>query len=344
MPPIVVVVAALLPEHKELRALGFDRDLDNLRFLHRARDLAAVGRPVLRARAATDDEPSFGERLLGRRNAEPEHVGARGPASGHAKLQVDVHIGVVHAEERSRFHGGVRRVGGMIGYPQVPVATARLERGDRVDELKILRRWSSLQLVPAVQQWLGLIAIRLANLGDGGLILRFAGGSLHGIFPEDKPAAFVQPRGQPAPHTRRACLGLDPVGAGWVHRAIPPPRFLDRVRGDLVVLLDLICRDEEFLACCVERARAAVGWQPIGARLHTEQLAERVGILATVQPSHRGAAAGVGQRLAGHDDHLGEILQQVGLGSGHKLLGVFRRHLTRVQDVEHLPPAVGRVG
>ena len=74
MPPIVVVVAALLPEHKELRALGFHRDLDNLWLLHRARDLAAVGRLILRTRAATDDKPSLGERLLGRRDAEPEHV------------------------------------------------------------------------------------------------------------------------------------------------------------------------------------------------------------------------------------------------------------------------------
>ena len=39
-----------------------------------------------------------------------------------------------------------------------------------------------------------------------------------------------------------------------------------------------------------------------------------------------------------------KILQQIGLRSGRDLLGVFRRHLACIQDVEHLPPAVGRVG
>ena len=263
MPPIVVVVAALLPEHKELRALSLDRDLDNLWFLHRTCDLAAVGRPVLRPRTATDDKPSLGERLLRRRDAEPEHVGARRPAARHTKLQVDVHIGVVDTEERPCFNGRVRRVGRVVGHPQIPVTTAHLECVHGVIELEILWGWGALQFLPAVQERLGLLGIRLANIGGGSLILRLAGGRLHGMFPQNEPAAVVQSRGEPAPRTRRACLGLHPVGARWMHRAIPPPRLLDRGRGDLVVLLDLICGDEELLARCVERARAAVGRQPV---------------------------------------------------------------------------------
>ncbi len=67
-------------------------------------------------------------------------------------------------------------------------------------------------------------------------------------------------------------------------------------------------------------------------------------VFPPVEPSHGDGAARVSQNLAGHNERLGEIVEQLGLGGGVELRLVLRGHLSRVQDAQHLLPAIGGVG
>ena len=76
-----------------------------------------------------------------------------------------------------------------------------------------------------------------------------------------------------------------------------------------MILLDLIGRDEEPFARGVESARAAIGGQASWWRLHPQQFTQRIQVLAAVEAPHGGAAAGVCQRLASHDDRPTKVVE-----------------------------------
>ena len=70
---------------------------------------------------------------------------------------------------------------------------------------------------------------------------------------------------------------------------------------------------------------------------------DRIGVFPTVEPPHGDRSAGVGECLASHDERMGEVIEEVGLGSRIELFLIFRRHLTGVEHIEHLLPSLGRL-
>ena len=115
----------------------------------------------------------------------------------------------------------------------------------------------------------------------------------------------------------------------------------NRISADRFVLFELAGGHEQACADGVEGQRARVGRQVAHIDLHPEQIAERVFVFATVEPSHRDPASLIGEALASDDHRLGEHVEEVGLGRRLRL-GLFGgRHLTRVECTEHLLPPLG---
>ena len=120
-------------------------------------------------------------------------------------------------------------------------------------------------------------------------------------------------------------------------------RGRDRRAADREILLELVARHEKPRADRVEGAGACVGWQARRVDLDAEQVAERVAILAAVEPTDERDLALVADRLAGGGEGLRKIGEELELGVGLGLRLFGGGHLAGIEDAKHLLPAFGRL-
>ena len=120
-------------------------------------------------------------------------------------------------------------------------------------------------------------------------------------------------------------------------------RFTQCLGPQAAVELELIRRHEERSARRVEIARATVCRQAAHIDLHSQQVADRIGILAPVQPPHRDHALRIIQSTPRRHHHLRKVFKQISLRILGRLFLILRRHLTRIDRIEHLLPLLSRL-
>ncbi len=107
------------------------------------------------------------------------------------------------------------------------------------------------------------------------------------------------------------------------------------------ILFELIARHKKAGARRVEAGGVLVRRQFAHRDRHAQQFPQRVAILSLIQPAHRNDALCISEIPSGHDHGPRQILQKIRLRIRHWLFLLFRRHLARIQRIEHLLPAFG---
>ena len=106
------------------------------------------------------------------------------------------------------------------------------------------------------------------------------------------------------------------------------------------VLLDLVAGHEKRRPHGIERARAAVRRQIAHVNLHTEQVADGIAVLPTIEPAHRDLSSVVADDFACGYERVRERVKKLRLASALGLFCIVRRHLAGVQLIENLLPPV----
>ena len=113
---------------------------------------------------------------------------------------------------------------------------------------------------------------------------------------------------------------------GRLH-AVADDMFVDGLSAQREVLFELVRRHEEGRPHRVERAGSAIGRELVDGHVHSEQVAEGVLVLASVQATHRDLPMGVADRLTGGHQRARKHLEEIGFGDRGRLFGVIGRHL-----------------
>jgi hypothetical protein len=118
-------------------------------------------------------------------------------------------------------------------------------------------------------------------------------------------------------------------------------RFLKRFVRQRLVDFELVTVNKQVGAHGVEVGAAGVRWQCAHIHVHAEEIAQRVGILAPVEPAEGDHTLLIRKALAGCDHRVGQVVEEIGLRFGRGLRLVLRRHFAGIQRIEDFLPAFG---
>ena len=121
---------------------------------------------------------------------------------------------------------------------------------------------------------------------------------------------------------------------------MPLKSLRHRDAAELEILLKLIARHEKIRPRRIEPRSIRIRRQFIHRNPHAEQFPQRIPILALVQSPHRDFAFRIAEIPARDDHHLRKIIEEIRLRLRRRLLLILRRHLTRIQRIEHLLPTL----
>lgn len=184
--------------------------------------------------------------------------------------------------------------------------------------------------------------VGVADCGYCRLVLGKRGGLVHRLRPfiVGKPVFDPLLQGFADPF-EQAFFGFKAL-LFYQRRVVLPLKSLHHgVPGDVQVLFELVAGHEKICAGGVESRRVFVRRQFADIHCHSEQLPERIAVLALVETAHGDDALGIGKIPACLHHDLCQVLEKIGLCGAGRLLFVVRRHLSGVQGIENLLPALG---